>query len=648
MRISDFLAAAPINVTASNVPLGGVAAVMPGSAAYKPVGSVISRALYGAMAAAYPGVTMYYSLTQTNVSVSSTFGAITSLAYSGGVYVATVGGNLMSSTDCITWFPRSAPAGYYTAVAFGGGTFVAVAVNGATATSLNGTAWASGGGLTISNPTGVAYSGGNFVVWSYGVLAVSTSPNGAAWANVVITQCGAGFGAGTYLGYAGIGNTATAFYSTNGGAVWSSTTMPAAAYWGAFTGNGMAMVAVAGFTQASTVAAYSTNGGVNWTPALMPVSALWNSVSWNSAAGLFVAVGSGYVATSPTGAVWTLQNPVQADSYSTSVSANGITIISSSQPRTTYLTTVNGTAFVQRTGYGALWGSASYGNGVYLATTGFGSNVASTSVDGLSWSASALPAAANWVASAFGNGVFVAIADNGTTAASSADAVSWTPQTLPANARWAALTYGTNFVAVAGTLPSNVAAYSANGSAWTQATMPATAAWQSVAFGNGTYVAVAGGPSSASNVAAYSTNGGASWSSSVLPASTNWSSVTYGNGKFVAVALNSNIAATSIDGVNWVSQTLPVSAMWTSVCFGNGFFLAIATTGVAATSVDGLGWSTRALSGPGPWGPLTYGTGLFVALSTVSSSISTVFVDSASSSQYICITGTPGNLVRVS
>ena len=75
------------------------------------------------------------------------------------------------------------------------------------------------------------------------------------------------------------------------------------------------------------------------------------------------------------------------------------------------------------------------------------------------------------------------------------------------------------------------AAVSTNGTTWTAATLPSSAAWESVTYGNGTFVAVAGG----STTAAYSTNG-TTWTAASLPSSAAWASVAYGNGTFVAVA----------------------------------------------------------------------------------------------------------------
>ena len=126
----------------------------------------------------------------------------------------------------------------------------------------------------------------------------------------------------------------------------------------------------------------------------------------------------------------------------------------------------------------------------------------------------------------------------------------------------------------------------------------ASANWQSVAYGNGTFVAVAAGPSTA---AAYSTNG-TTWSTAALPASASWSSVAYGNGTFVAVVNASSTAAISSNGTTWTATSMPSNANWSSVTYGNGTFVAVADGGTAAAYLAaGLSLvdaNTTTLTGP--------------------------------------------------
>jgi hypothetical protein len=78
---------------------------------------------------------------------------------------------------------------------------------------------------------------------------------------------------------------------------------------------------------------------------------------------------------------------------------------------------------------------------------------------------------------------------------------------------------------------------------------------------------------------------GSTWTTRTLPSSADWWSVTYGNGTFVAVAVGpSNAAATSPDGVNWTARNLPSTDYWDSVTYADGTFVAVAIGSDAATS----------------------------------------------------------------
>ena len=67
---------------------------------------------------------------------------------------------------------------------------------------------------------------------------------------------------------------------------------------------------------------------------------------------------------------------------------------------------------------------------------------------------------------------------------------SWNQSTLPATANWNSVCYGNGkFVAVANN--SNIAAYSTDGINWTQSTLPVNKSWYPVCYCNGKFVAVA-------------------------------------------------------------------------------------------------------------------------------------------------------------
>ena len=265
----------------------------------------------------------------------------------------------------------------------------------------------------------------------------------------------------------------------------------------------------------------------------------------------------------------------------------------------------------------ANWSQVAYGGGTFVAVA-FGSAIAATSADGITWTQRTLPAAANWRSVTYGGDTFVAVAYISGIGATSADGITWTQRTLPTNAYWQSVTYGNGtFVAVAEL--SSIAATSPDGITWTQRTLPVSAGWVSVTFGGGTFVAIA----DTGGFAATSTDG-ITWTQRTLPASAGWFVLAYGNGTFVALSVSS-IAATSTDGITWTQRTLPASTQWTSVAYGGGSFVAVAANGsIAATSPDGITWTQRTLPVSAVWRSVTFGNGTFAAIAYNSSIAATI------------------------
>ena len=229
----------------------------------------------------------------------------------------------------------------------------------------------------------------------------------------------------------------------------------------------------------------------------------------------------------------------------------------------------------------------------YLPIWSNGTAVAPTTA----WSAGNTLPASTFTSLAYGLGTYVAI--GGTASASSSnDGVSWTARTIPtlSSGTYSAVTWGagsyqqfTNGTYVAISTGSNATAFSFNGSSWTVGgNLPQTSTWISVAYGNNRYVAIA----SNQTYVAFSLNAGLTWTQAPagLPSAANWTQITYGQGLFFAVASGTNIAATSPDGINWTSVVMPSSSNWNSVAFGSIPTLTIAGNSplwVAVSSTSG-------------------------------------------------------------
>jgi hypothetical protein len=258
--------------------------------------------------------------------------------------------------------------------------------------------------------------------------------------------------------------------------------------------------------------------------------------------------------------------------------------------------------------------------GKFVAIT-YNSDRAAYSKDGINWTITTMPNSDNWRDVAYGNGIFVAVANkyNTNKAAYSTNGINWTETTLSSNAYWYNVAYGNGIFVAIGT--NKQPSYSTDGIIWYNSTnsLPGDNAitWQKVAYGNGMFVAISSNAniSDGSNLAAYSTNG-INWTGSILPSSTVWRDVAYGNGMFVAVN-SRDIAAYSTNGINWMAGNMQVindlHPNWSNIAYGNGIFVIVGyASNRAAYSTDGINWTITTMPNSG-WYDVAYGNGIFVA-----------------------------------
>lgn len=254
------------------------------------------------------------------------------------------------------------------------------------------------------------------------------------------------------------------------------------------------------------------------------------------------------------------------------------------------------------------WNDVAYGDGKFVAIAEQTSRGA-YSEDGITWKQMNMPVSAYWQSIAYGNGKFVAVSyNNSTVSAYSLDGVSWTQTTMPASAEWGSVIYGADkFVAIAN--KSDRAAYSLDGITWVETTMPSNSPWLDIAYGDNKFIVV----SYEGGNLAYS-NDGITWEQTTMFPSAGWRSVTYGNGVFVAVERDSNNAAYSSDGINWTMTKLPASGFWGNVVYGDGLFVATIGDGYAAAySRDGINWTSLDKATNDYW-DVACGDGKFVAV----------------------------------
>ena len=259
------------------------------------------------------------------------------------------------------------------------------------------------------------------------------------------------------------------------------------------------------------------------------------------------------------------------------------------------------------------WYSVCYGDGKFVAVAQ-NTNIMAYSTDGINWTQGNMPSNGYWYSVCYGNDKFVAVTYTTNIMAYSTDGISWTKGNMPSSRQWTSVCYGNGkYVAVA--YSSNIMAYSTDGISWTQGNMPSSQLWTSVCYGNGKYIAVASGLNP-TNIMAYSTNG-INWTQGTMPSSQRWSSVCYGNGKFVAVADNTTTMAYSTDGISWTNGTMPTNQVWESICYGNDKYVAVAyDSRNMAYSTDGISWTNGTMPSRQIWKSVCYGNGKYVAVAS--------------------------------
>ena len=263
---------------------------------------------------------------------------------------------------------------------------------------------------------------------------------------------------------------------------------------------------------------YSTNNGSTWTLTSMPYQAYWSCVTFGN--GIFVAIAGAasthnYVATSPNGYTWT--------SYTNSSSTYWSSLAFGTNLSNGAGTWVDIAGYAQSQLGGSSTNSASYSTN-----------------NGQTWTASTLPSTVYWSCIAYGNGIWMAIAGEGSA--------------------------------------SNVLATTSNGYTWTQYTNNlGSYYWQGLAYGdpNGVPTWVMSTTSN-QNVSAYSVSNGQRWTTTNGMSQSSYSGKSVFAGGYFINAYNNNNQGYSynLNGVFANGWNLTnVSYQPTGIAYGNGFIV---------------------------------------------------------------------------
>jgi hypothetical protein len=527
---------------------------------------------------------------------------------------------------------QTVPANTYASVTFGNDKFVAIGNTGtATAYSLNGKTWASGGVLPASASwNSVAFGGGS------GAIATATI-GGMGGVGAILTPI---MGTANSVGLPGV-DQVVGVTIVDGGR--NYTTAPTIVF--TPTNGGAGAVATCTVLNGKIDAIYidninypgtSNGAGYNSPPTVTADTTKVTKLTvsqWgrNYTTPPTVTVGAPFTATA-----WSNGGSVTSGLYYSYANVVGL-VTTTNYYQATSSGSFSSTAPTFQTGTGS---SGTYGVGLtYVGTLATGtavlsnSGVASITIVDAGKGYTSTPSVSITDTAA----KFVAISGSGSTnsaylLASSSNTASWTAGgTLPASTM-TGIAYGvlngvSTYVVVGGT-GSSTAASSTTGATWTTRSLPTIGSgnYSAVAFGNGRFVAITTGSTLAT---ATSTNGSTWVAGGNLPAGfTTGTSIAYGNGRFVAICSASGTAtAYSIDGgTTWKSYGvgLPSTQTWSKIKYGQGLFVAIATgSTVCATSPDGINWTLKTMPGSSStWSALAFGNvnhrPLWVAMSSTS------------------------------
>jgi hypothetical protein len=254
-----------------------------------------------------------------------------------------------------------------------------------------------------------------------------------------------------------------------------------------------------------------------------------------------------------------------------------------------------------------------YGNGLFVAVGNQGTIV--TSPSGVTWTRRTSGTTLTLNSMVFANGLFVVVGEGGVIR-TSANGTTWTARNSGTGDFLYDVCYGNGrFIAVSDT---GTVVTSTNGLSWT-ARSGGVAGSYGVACGNGNFVSVGGilncpwpWPCYYTSVA-YASGDAAAWTPTSPGAGGLLSDLAFGKGILVAVGDVGSIVS-STNGSNWTVQTSGASEFLPNVAYGNGTFVVVGALGGIFTSTDGGQWAPRTSGTTSGLYNITYGNGTFVAV----------------------------------
>jgi len=470
----------------------------------------------------------------------------------------------------ITWTARAAGTDPISAVAYGGGLFVALAADGTS---------------HYTSPDGITWTARTAVrrIWS-----------GLVWAEelgrfVAVSVNGSGGQAATSEGGFSFTTRATPV-ETNVNAGWRDV---------AWSGSLQLFVAVAASGAAGRI--MTSPDGITWTSRSTPEQGEWNRVVWAEELGQFVVAARAQgdrrfrgsrTLTSPDGTNWTARVVRTEEGYGLHwVAGKGEMIMAADREQDRYLSQIT-PAWTRDSSVTGVWYGAAWAPEIGRVVIVGDSVIRFSTTGGTSWTT--VNPSGNWrgVAWAPEINTFVAVADQGSSnpdriAYSTTGGASWATLETGTGRRWLRVAWApeiSTFVAVA---QNGFYARSTTGGISWEVTSRANG-WYGVTWAPEirTFVKVAAG---GTNRISYSTTGGETWLNATGQTEQVWYGVAYSGelNRFVAVG-SSAVSISTTGGVSWESKTIP-SGGWYAVTWAPELraFVAVGPFGIADFSTTG-------------------------------------------------------------
>ncbi len=437
--------------------------------------------------------------TWTSVSPLLGAGAWASIAYSSalGLWVA------VDSTNTLTWAAATSPDGKNWTLR--------VTPNG----GWNCVIWSPDLALFVAvgfeSTTGRVMTSSDGIVWTSRTPSANKSWHSVAWSPSLSILVAVNRSADT-----------SGAMSSPDGITWTTRTTVANVWGGVAWSPSLALFCAIGNSGTSRL--MTSADGTTWTSILDSVSGLdqidYRSIAWSPSLSLFVAVavsevtGSHRVATSSTGALWTMRTAASSNDWDFVMwSSVGSLFIALATAGTTsrVMTSPDGTTWTGRSTPSASWVSAETDGATVIALSGVSaSGIQMSSTDGTTWATSAVSVeSAGWSGVAWSQSLnlFFATATvndgfrSSNKGATSSDAATWTMQsgTSDYSVIWVAS------LALFVSVGNNSVHTSANGTSWTSRTPAANNYWKSVAFSGSLLAALSDSGTSSRNM--YSSDG---------------------------------------------------------------------------------------------------------------------------------------------